>query len=426
MSSLSTTVLAATIRAIRNELQRSTSGQSRFLWWGLDDSTPEHNLFAQITGLVQLSNLSATLMGDLLLKSQYPELANYCGAINAYFFYEIFSDNLAHGFGPLAVTDPTYLQRRELIQHFNEAMIARLSGNTDDANHRMETLKSRCEAISSLDHNLNAEKRDALLKIYAAATGVSPEQAEFDLWSILQQNMGACANLIDLLHDSPFQESLREGLIRRYQSLNDLMRNDSTSVEDLLESSTWTILIVPTLIFYTAALSKVSPLTKPVDDELLNEAVYSAAVLVRLLNDLGSMMTLPEATFRSDMDALRSTYQAHADNYPHIVSFLLATAPTMPSLTRLHKDLRHGEHNVGFYRLAADSPVEDMLDELENNLHYYRQGYRQQINHLLGTLDQLSEQCGDTRPSQLIERIVVFHEEMYAVPFEERAGEYAI
>ncbi len=396
------------------------------MWWGLDDRTPEHNTFAQITGLVQLSNLSATLLGDLLPEAQYPEIASYCGAINAYFFYEIISDNLAHGFGPLAVHDPTYLQRRDLLQYFNEAMIARLSGHIDDADHRMEVLKSRCNAVSSLDHNLNADKRNTLLKIYAAATGASPEQTEFDLWSLLRQNMAACADLIDLLDGSPFQESMRDGLIQRYQSLNDLMRNDSSSVKDLLESSTWTILIVPTLVFYTAALSQVNPLVTPVEDDLLNEAVYSAAILVRLLNDLGSLMTLPEAAFRSDMSALRSTHHTHADAYPDIVSFLVATAPSMTSLTRLHKDLRHGEHNIGFYQLAAEAPVEEMLDELENNLHYYRQVYRQQINHLLGLLQQLSEQCGDTRPSQLIERIVVFHEEMYAIPFEERAGEYAI
>jgi hypothetical protein len=426
LTGLSNTVLAATIQSIRSALRRGPSQQGQFLWWGLDDHTPEHDTFAQITGLVQLSNLSANLLGDLLPEAQYPEIASYCGAINAYFFYEIISDNLAHGFGPLAFHDPTYLQRRDLLQHFNEAMIARLSGNTDDADHRMETLKHKCKAVSSLDHNLNADKRDALLKIYAAATGASPEQAEFDLWSLLRQNMAACADLIDLLDGSPFQPALRHGLSQRYQSLNALMRNDSTSVEDLLASSTWTILIVPTLVFYTAALSQVTPLATPVEDDLLNEAVYSAAVLVRLLNDLGSLMTLPEATFRSDMDALRSTYQAHADTYPDILSFLLATAPTMPCLTRLHKDLRHGEHNVGLYQLAAEAPVEPMLDELESNLHYYRRVYRQQINHLLGLLDQLSEQCGDARPSQLIERIVVFHEQMYAVPFEERAGEYAI
>lgn len=432
MTSLSTIILTASIHAIRKRLrhQSDQAQQDQFLWWGLDETSSEHQTFVQITGLQQLAHLSAVLLKGIVPENQYPIIAKYAGAINAYFFYEIISDNLAHGFGPLADHDATWNLRRGLLHTFNEAMVARLRGDGAESARLMARIKSLAASVSSLDHNLNAEKRSALLKAYAAATGTSAEATEFDLWLVLHQNIEACARILDLLKESPLRETLRGGLIRRYQSLNELMANTTTSRDALLDQSTWTILIVPTLLYFIAAIHEASqtrqPLKSAQKDGLISEATYTAATLVRLLNDLGSLVTIPETEFRSHMEFLKVCYEAEPTAYPDIKHLILATAPYLACLTRLHKDLKHGEHNVGLHRLAAQASIPDLLHQFEGNLHHYRRVYQQQSAHLAALLTRLTEALGDDRTAQLVQRIVTFHIQMYTARFEDKAGEYAI
>lgn len=431
MTSLTATILTSTIHALRQRLHasRHQSQQSQFLWWGLDDTTPEHETFAQITGLTQLAHLSGALLKGLIEEEHHAAIGPYCGALNAYFFFEITSDNLAQNLGPLAGRDSTANLRRGLLTAFNQAMIARLRGDQHTAADLMQRIKPLCATVSSLDHNLNADKRNALLQIYAVSAGVPLEAVEYDLWILLQENIESCARLLHNLRESPLRDSVRQNLIHRYEALNALMLNDSNSREVLLDHSTWTILVAPTMLYFIAALHRVTPLPKQLtpalEDGLLNEAAYSTALVVRLLNDLGLLMTMPENEFRSQMEFLHLCHQGNPGAYATLDDAISAVTPYTPAFTRLHKDLHHGEHNVSFHRLAP-ALTSETLHQLEVNLHHYRRVYQQQTAHLEALLNRLTESLGDARPSQMMQRMVVFHERMYAAPFTESAGEFAM
>jgi hypothetical protein len=92
-------------------------------------------------------------------------------------------------------------------------------------------------------------------------------------------------------------------------------------------------------------------------------------------------------------------------------------------LTRLHKDLVHGEYNLGLYQLA-DRP--DSLHLFRERVELLAGLYRSHGEHLRQLLAHMQKRLDSAILSRLIGGFVRFHEEIYARPHTSHEGEYSV
>ena len=151
-----------------------------------------------------------------------------------------------------------------------------------------------------------------------------------------------------------------------------------------------------------------------------------AAVVVRLLNDLGPLVTLD--TYEQDtlVRELTALYRQSPCRYPTLSELILAYAKENPVVTRLFKDIKNGEFNVGLYNLMDIRSVEDSLPIFRNNLAQFARIYTGRYADLLQNLDSLAERLNEDRISNMILRFVEFHRKMYSELSTSVVGEYAI
>jgi hypothetical protein len=94
-------------------------------------------------------------------------------------------------------------------------------------------------------------------------------------------------------------------------------------------------------------------------------------------------------------------------------------------LTRIAKDVNHGEFNIAFYNLN-DMPIVEALNEMESRLDFFSGLYYQNNLRLTELLDQVTARMDDDRISFLIESGVRFHERVYNQHYTSKEGEYAV
>src|SRR4030095_6123092 len=94
--SLQDEIAKATVENVRSSLMRHmpASPLRDYYLWGISKENPHREDFLQMVGVNQLVNLSERMIGDLIALENRQTIAQYCGRINAYFLYEIMSDNL--------------------------------------------------------------------------------------------------------------------------------------------------------------------------------------------------------------------------------------------------------------------------------------------------------------------------------------------
>ena len=190
------------------------------------------------------------------------------------------------------------------------------------------------------------------------------------------------------------------------------------------------ILVMPTLAYYVSVLAEiVRPLDQfpqVIEDGTLADALYDAALLVRLLNDIGTeLLVMPASEQAALLDTLRLRLaeQPEAATLPNV---LMAAGGQGTQFTRIHKDVLFGEFNVSLYGLEDIFCGSKALQVFGDNLAYFSQLYSQQRASLGEAVHLINERLADERIGQLIIRFVQFHEELYSQPFQTSAGEYAI
>jgi hypothetical protein len=393
--------------------------------WGLDPDRSYHESFLRAIGVSQLANLTVMLLDGLVEDDDWSALLPHAAAMNVYQVYEVISDNL--GIGVLDLLDnpdPDPAVQRDLLRGFNAAMVRRLHGSPEPAAALLAELADSAAQFSALDHSLASETHHRL----AAAFG-KPGEVEFGLWPALVANIESCVALVDRLDGSPIGEEVRDGLVLRYSAVSRALCGRHLPLVELAAVGAQAILVVPTLGYYVGVLTElgkpVPAIVEVVQDGTLPEALYDAAVLVRLLNDLGpAILQADPRPRRALLRALHTAYQAAPDRYPDIGPLLLDAAPAKMG-ARLRKDLRHREFNVCLYGLRHATSVPEALVTFADSVDYFARLYTVHHNRLGRALDRLTVRLGDARVSTLVERFVQFHEKLYARPHTVASGDYA-
>ena len=253
---------------------------------------------------------------------------------------------------------------------------------------------------------------------------------EYAIWPLLVANMESAVDVIDAMRGYEVGPMVREGFIRRYEAVNTLLSGEPLTFDQRVAVSTHAILVVPIFAYYIGILCEtVRPLAnweRVIQDNSLYEALYRAALMIRLLNDLGTNLIRQSAEERAKFLAVlhREAQRQESPTLATVLGALLDQHDTM--LTRIDKDLQHGEFNLGFSDLIDMPSITDALSAFEKRLGDCAALYERSERELAGLLQTISVTLGDPVTSTLIMRIVKFHEALYAQSFRQASGEYAV
>jgi hypothetical protein len=192
--------------------------------------------------------------------------------------------------------------------------------------------------------------------------------------------------------------------------------------------SAGTIMVIPTLAYYIGVLGEIvrpiEGIDAIVDSGLLFDALYDAALLVRLLNDMGTRLLIQTHDERTALfDKLKA--KAAKSNARTLDVLLMESLDQFAALfTRIRKDVLHREFNLCLHDYA--SPVMDALTLFEQEVGHVSQKYAEAQTRLKRNLHVISEVLNDHAVSELIGRFVKFHEVLYLHAYDEPLGEYAV
>jgi len=400
--------------------------------WAISPQSPVQQTWLQAMGVFQLIKLTETLLDGLVNDSEWEHLLPYAARLNAYLTYEVVSDNLAIGLAHYMPEDQTHELRREILRVFNRAMIARLRGDPRPAAELLSPLRAITRPISVFQQSLNRDTQISCAQAYLKyhANGLTLDDLEYQAWPALVANIEACASLVqamDAFHCGPV---FKDGLIARYQAVNHLLEQDHLTREQMAQIGADSILVMPVLVYYTAVLGEIlrprRGLRSLAENGALAGVMRDAALLVRLLNDLGTPLVMLSPTEQEVLvDMLIVYYQTNPSDM-RTLSDVLIGIDDMSLLTRIRKDLEFNEFNVALYGTLDIQPVPKAIKAFGRNLVYFTQLYHHRYACLREDLDAISRALNDDRIGALALRFVGFHEYLYNSPFNTTVGEYAI
>ncbi len=421
-------------------VHRTISGLSQQLNHIIPDADYRHFYqwaLAHEKDWVRLIGADKTITFVMLLTSHaldekhWEQFVEYSQPFTHYLTYEVISDNLAFGLAQHAIPDQTTEQRYAILEMFNQALIGQLSGTTEPLADVLSALEDHCKTISSFHYSLNPDAHKAIANNYISQNqrDVTVEQLDFATGSLLAANLLSCLNVAQRVQDFHTKTLIVDGLRQRYEATSQFMTGTPLSIDAMVSLGADAILLKPTLAYYLEAVLKAKGqqdrLSYILQGGLLEEGLRHVSTLVRLLNDFGPalMIDLTE----TERFAFRRQLQASVTACGYsLADALLQMKQSHPHcLTRLEKDIVHGEINLGLYGLT-DLPPSVGVHEFCNRLDYFAALYKARRHRLKTVLVDIDQQLGDKTASQLLWRCVCFHEDLYAYHYSTPEGEYAV
>lgn len=399
--------------------------------WGLDPNNIYHEAWLQLTGVKQTVQFAARVMGTKFDERLFIQLARFVAPMNLYLTFEVISDNLALGLAEHLPHDSTFFLRAHLMHDFNVATCRSLKGNHGDAYEILSANETIAGRISTFHQSLSPLKHAALAQAYINHSRYVPmNDLEYSLYPLLVANYQAALDLSQHSEALLTGEIVRRGLYRRYQAADRVLIDSSLSMGQLVNVSAYAILIMPVVAYYLEGVASANglrdDLPRIVQDGSLLKALYHAALLIRLLNDLGTGLIKQEANERAYM--LRKLYTHSRElGSNSLTDFLRDVSDEYGArLTRIAKDVKHGEFNLALYNLRNGNPFDYSFGVFGERLEYFSLLYRAKYARMQQHLETVSQRLGDSTLSDLIERAVIFHEHLYDHVYTQQQGEYAV
>lgn len=430
--SLQSEITKATIESIRSSLVRHmpNSPQRDYYIWGISNQNPYREDFLQMIGVNQLINLSIHMIGDLIEPEDRQTVAQYCGKINSYFMYEIVSDNLASGLSSLCVIDSHAAARRDILHAFNHVMITRLKGEHNASADLLMPIEGNTRKISGFAQSMTPRKHQACITEYLSRRkDITQDEIEYGIWPILVANIESCYELSEYMSHFQVGPLLSQGFIDRYEGVTQTLEvSHGLPLNELVRMGTNTVSVIPVLAYFAGVLAEIirtaTKLNSVIQDGTLADALTTSAVIVRLVNDVGIPLTLSQHERKVLMTALWGHYQTNAAHISSVDHLIISASDENAMLTRLQKDILHGEFNIALHNLAYSGSISEALTLLENNLASLSELYYRSQTHLHDLLASIDRRLNNRTLSNLIAGFVRFHEMIYAEPYNSTIGEY--
>jgi hypothetical protein len=424
-------LLTDTLRSLIDEIiyHMPDSAYKEMLLWSISLNNPDQGEWLRVLGLFQLSYLGHVLFDDLITDSDdWEALSSYLGPLSAYLVFETMSDDLALGLSRRDPSDTGYLARRQLLYVFNEMMTQRLSGSTVHSADLLESVRPLADQVSVFNQKLTPDfHRQMAANYIQASSGATVEALEYSIYPCLVANIEGALALVRSAAASHTAPLLIKGLLNRYRGVNSLLRSDSIPLARLADIGANTILVVPTLAYCVTAwaetLHPLPGIQESIASGTLYEVLYTGAMLSRLLNDLGGLLSL-HCDERRELIAQLQHSAYRADSFAEVL--LDAAHSSGGLLTRLEKDITFGEFNMCLHGISdAHEPLQ-ALSIFSERLEYYSSLYTQCWSRFADSRDRLNCELGDETVSDMVGRFVTFHDHLYRMPHSEPSGEYTV
>ncbi len=398
-----------------------------FYLWGLSSDNSRQELWLNLLGVPQFANLTLGLLGKAVQPNSLGELLSYSVPMNLYLIFEVASDDLAIQLSNRTLWKSEHYQRRTLLTTFNQAMVERLRGRDYVATHLLNDVRDLVREVSGFEQSLIPDKYHALARSFLAKNpGVHMGDLEFALWPRLAMNVETCVAVAQTVRHLAVGPIVSQGLLSRYQSVNTLLRGDNLALSERIHIGVNTILVIPTLAYYIGVIAEeIEPIDNfrsVVDSGELSEALYHAALAVRLLNDLGTPLLTEPGLCKELVRMLRSKLRnSHKFSYSLMETFQHFGA----DLARLQKDTVHGEFNVALSDLDELS-AEEATESFEWRLTAITSMYAQSRTHLEMHSEAITRRLHNDVVSTMINRFVDFHASLYVNAYTNPLGEYTV
>jgi len=399
--------------------------------WGLDPNNVYHDAWLQLTGVRQTVQFAARVMGTNFDPQLFLQLARFAAPMNLYLSFEVISDNLALGLAEYLPHDSTFFLRAHLMHDFNVAVCNALIGNGREAHEILSVNESLARRISTFHQSLSPLKHATLADAYLRHSRYVPlDDLEYSLYPLLLANFQSALDLAAHSGTLVTGSIIQRGLYRRYYSSDRALLDPNLTMGQVVNISTYAILIMPVVAYYlegvASAIGLREELARVSQDGTLFKALYHAALLIRLLNDLGTGLIKQDKQERAMM--LREMHQHSREMRADTLTGFLRDVSEQygARLTRIAKDVKYGEFNVALYNLRQGAPFDYTFGVFGERLEYFSRLYLQKYARMQAHLDVMSQRLGDDTLSNLIERSVLFHERLYDNPYTHERGEYAI
>jgi hypothetical protein len=410
-----------------------------FCLWGVSRQNPYRPAFLQLNGATLMSKLSVRLLVGLTDgEANWQTLLRASIPIHSWWILENISDNLALGLAGYGTggsgSDAT---RRALLLEFNTLTVKRLKGAISAASVR-DALTCSCSGEVSLFRQHLAPLKfrslaETFIKEKRGERGASLSELEYSVRPHLVANIEACVEVADAVEIEPLHSLSLSALIARYESMNKLLESNEFALIDLLESGAYTILVIPTLGYFISTLARITAmearLERMVDEGTLAGALYDAALLVRLQNDIGtSLLTFDDSARLSFLHKVEE--RSRERNRESLSGLLARIGREYPPLNRIYKDASLGEFNVCLSGIGRESFSSEILTEFGCRLALLAEIYtahKARLASALQELQRINDGLKDNFVSRIILRFVRFHERLYDGHYHDTVdGEYAI
>jgi hypothetical protein len=371
------------------------------------------------------------MLQGLLTEEELEALIPYSVPINVFCMYEVMSDNLALGLAHRLEYDNTADLRRPIVRALNNAIIARLQGANAEEAHCPIAQIPDLNQISTFDQSLSSQKHRSIAAAFCERhPEIDPKAIEFSLYPNLVANIEACYQVVQTLQGYSTQELVQKGFIRRYAGLNRLLDEAYIPRNYLLHIGGNTIMVRPLLGYYIAVIGEEIRLIHNYEaigeNGLLLKALEDAAMLARLLNDLGPLLLEQSEEERSDL-INRFRQVQEQENFDSFHELILHVADLSDhTLTRLKKDAKFGEFNLALYEPYRCASVAEAIDAFNEQLDFLSCVYKDRWTRLHESLDIINFETNSTLIAKIILRFLYFHDQMYRAFFDKPEGEYAI
>lgn len=425
---LANTIAQHTAMGLRHTLSdyMTDSNYRKYLNWALSEENPQYLNFHKLIGLSQLSNMTANLVEGILEEDQVEQFLPYVVDMNVYQLYEVVSDNIAIGLAEQKYDDKTFMSRRHLLYLFNLTMVDALEHQQLRPTPSVDNIQWLAQHISAFEQSLNYQAHKKMATAYIKVNSeFTLDALEYHLCHELEANILSALHLYQSVQHHPTHAIFLETLIERYRATNLLLAEIPVNLEDLSKIGTNTILVVPTLVFYIGVLAEIknlnAGLTETIDSGMLYEALEQTALLIRIINDLGTdiAMSKPEV-HPAILEVLTDLHST--DEFVSRIT----QSKQMNVFTRIQKDLIYGEFNIALHDVHRGANPSAITDTLKRNFDFFTAKYQYTRANLVANLAEITDTVGDPFIEQLIMRFVIFHEHLYSNDFRSSKGEYAI
>jgi hypothetical protein len=399
--------------------------------WALTSTGPEHDDFAQIFGIKQLTRMSALLLERTATRKEtWRAVLTPTAVINTWLTHEVISDNLGIGLGfPSSFDDEQMHVRRELIYRFDAEIqrILELPGTRSISAEEAAIPFLQYDGKESIfSHMLAPEKYRCLARTFAVHSAESAESVENCVSAALAANILSCFDTLASMTHGKLKELTRRWITSRYMAVDKLMKTEGMTTDELIDYGACTILVAPTLGYHIDSLANANGDSKRIDTQAilpLEQSLRSAAVLVRLLNDLGTFLLTCSSEER-DIAFEQASAEFGVTRYQPLADVLVRFQS--PAFTRLAKDAIFREINLALHGLGHRPASVAVTDEFHRRIRVYAEIYTQEKSRMNVALERLQEQLRDDQYGTIIASFVGFHENLYNNHYHTNGGEYAI